>query len=86
MADNDSLGDRMKELEAHETARCFLPGLPVYVRCDGKTFSKFTKGMRRPFDERVNYPSLKGGAWKKRCSPHLTNQDAKRLTSRSLTN
>jgi len=34
----------------------------------------------------VNYPSLKGGAWKKRCSPHLTNQDAKRLTSRSLTN
>jgi len=34
----------------------------------------------------VNYPSLKGGAWKKRCSPHLINQDAKQLTSQSLTN
>jgi len=42
--------------------------------------------QRYLFNLFVNYPSLKGGAWKKRCSPHLTNQDAKRLTSRSLTN
>lgn len=47
---SDALGDRMKEYESHETARRFLPGLPIYARIDGRGFSKFTRDMERPFD------------------------------------
>lgn len=50
---HDALGDRMKSYEAHETGRRFLPGLPVYARIDGRCFSAFTRGMRRPYDERM---------------------------------
>jgi tRNA(His) 5'-end guanylyltransferase len=46
----DDLGDRMKKYEQVETGRRFLPLLPVYARLDGRCFSKFTKGMRRPYD------------------------------------
>jgi tRNA(His) 5'-end guanylyltransferase len=56
---DDSFGDRMKGYEAHETSRRFLPGLPVYARIDGRSFSKFTKGMRRPFDERMTHAMVK---------------------------
>jgi len=44
----------MKEYEAQETARRFLPGLPIYARIDGRGFSKFTKGMDRPYDARMS--------------------------------
>ena len=47
---HDALGDRMKEYEKQETARRFLPGLPIYARIDGRGFSKFTRDMERPFD------------------------------------
>lgn len=49
---NDALGDRMKAYEAAETERRFLPGIPVYARIDGRGFSNFTRGLRRPYDER----------------------------------
>jgi len=49
----DEFGDRMKMHESSETARRFLPGLPVYARLDGRSFSKFTKGMDRPYDMRM---------------------------------
>jgi len=50
----DDLGDRMKrEYEAPETERRFLPMLPIYARIDGRGFSKFTRNMVRPFDERM---------------------------------
>jgi tRNA(His) guanylyltransferase len=49
----DDLGDRMKYLEGFESSRKFLPGLPVYARIDGRGFSKFTKGMNRPYDLRM---------------------------------
>jgi tRNA(His) guanylyltransferase len=51
MTGKDDLGDRMKGYERHETGRRFLPMLPVYARIDGRGFSKFTKGMNRPFDQ-----------------------------------
>lgn len=51
---NDALGDRMKGLEAQETERRFIPGLPIYARIDGRVFSKFTKDMDRPFDRRMS--------------------------------
>jgi tRNA(His) 5'-end guanylyltransferase len=47
----DSLGDRIKAYEARETERRALPGLPLVVRVDGRGFSRFTKGMNRPFDQ-----------------------------------
>jgi len=47
---NDGFGDRMKEYERIETDRRFLPLLPVYARIDGRAFSKFTLGLKRPYD------------------------------------
>lgn len=45
----DDLGDRMKGYEATEDRR-FEAGLPIYARIDGRGFSRFTRGMARPFD------------------------------------
>lgn len=43
------LGDRMKGYEA--SFRQLLPNrLPVIIRIDGSSFSKWTKGLTRPFD------------------------------------
>lgn len=50
----DDLGDRMKAYETRETDRRFLPMLPVYARIDGRNFSGFTRGMERPYDERMS--------------------------------
>ena len=47
----DDLGDRMKRYEGGDT---FMPLLPVLVRLDGKNFSNFTKGLERPYDERLS--------------------------------
>ncbi len=49
----DDFGDRMKRYEAAETARCFMPLLPIYARIDGRCFSSFTQSMKRPYDERI---------------------------------
>lgn len=54
MGKSDDLGDRMKAYEAQETERHFLPMLPVYARIDGRCFSKFTKGMNRPYDIKIS--------------------------------
>jgi len=48
-----NFGDRMKEYERVEGARRFLPLLPVCARIDGKSFSRFTKGLERPYDKRL---------------------------------
>lgn len=46
----DALGDRMKAYEAAESDRRFMPLLPIYARIDGRSFSRFTAGLARPFD------------------------------------
>lgn len=46
----DEMGDRMKSYERTETGRRFDPELPLYARLDGRGFSKFTKGLVKPFD------------------------------------
>jgi tRNA(His) guanylyltransferase len=44
----DSLGDLLKSLEKEAT--CYhAENLPLYVRLDGKSFSKVTKQLARPF-------------------------------------
>lgn len=51
MANNkDSLGDRMKEYE-YVTRNYLTRKLPVIIRCDGKAFHSFTRGLKKPFDE-----------------------------------
>lgn len=47
----DELGDRMKLYEGMESDKRFMPLLPICARLDGKNFSKFTKGLERPFDK-----------------------------------
>ena len=50
---HDLFGDRMKAYEAVETDRILDASLPIYARIDGRSFSAFTRGMQRPFDERM---------------------------------
>lgn len=49
-----NLSDRMKLYERLETSRRFLPKLPVVARLDGRSFHSFTRGLARPFDERMS--------------------------------
>lgn len=49
----DEFGDRMKTYESVETARRLDTSLPIYARIDGRSFSRFTRGMERPFDLRM---------------------------------
>lgn len=50
----DPMGDRLKACEeAAEGARLDVT-LPVYARIDGRSFSKFTRGMERPYDKRMS--------------------------------
>ena len=53
MSITDELGDRQKMYEGREAQRRALPRLPVVVRIDGKGFSRWTKGLVYPFDERL---------------------------------
>lgn len=49
----DKLGVRQKGFEVREAGRTIIPGIPVIARLDGKAFHTFTRGLRRPFDERL---------------------------------
>lgn len=50
----ESLGERMKTYERLFTESKLIPNLPVYVRLDGRGFSRFTKKMNRPYDDRLS--------------------------------
>lgn len=50
MNDKDTLGDRCKKYEALYE-RYFLPKIPIIIRLDGKCFSQWTKGCKKPFDQ-----------------------------------
>lgn len=54
-ASKDALGDRMKQYEAVEADRKLEPGLPIYVRLDGRAFSTFTRGLQKPYDRRLSW-------------------------------
>lgn len=47
----DALGDRIKDYESREGGRRAMRGVPLVVRVDGRSFSTFTRGMQRPFDQ-----------------------------------
>jgi len=46
----DSIGERMRSYETHETRRRAMKRLPICVRIDGRAFHTFTRGLARPFD------------------------------------
>jgi len=50
----DSLGDRMKQYESQVTTLKLNPNKPIVCRLDGNNFSKFTKGLNKPFDIRFS--------------------------------
>ena len=50
----DAMGDRLKHYERIETEDRFIPNLPIYIRLDGRGFSRFTKPMERPYDKRMS--------------------------------
>ena len=47
---NDALGTRMKEYE-YVTRTHLTRRMPVIIRCDGRAFHSFTRGLNKPFDE-----------------------------------
>lgn len=54
----DEFGDRMKAYEAVETSRRLDVALPIYARIDGRSFSRLTRGMERPFDVRMSHAMI----------------------------
>ncbi len=47
----DSLGDRMKNNYENRSKTYLTRRVPVCIRCDGKAFHSFTRGLKRPYDE-----------------------------------
>jgi tRNA(His) 5'-end guanylyltransferase len=54
MKDFETLGDKLKTLEKVQTSIAADGSMPLMARLDGKGFSKFTKGLGRPFDSRMS--------------------------------
>lgn len=52
--EKDSLGNRMKFYERQYASQKLLPLIPVCARMDGKAFHTFTRGLKRPYDERLS--------------------------------
>lgn len=50
--DKTSLGDRMKKFE-RAFKYALPPRMPFIIRVDGKAFHTLTKGMERPFDDKL---------------------------------
>lgn len=51
---SDSLGDRIKFFESSTTQTRLLHTIPIICRLDGCSFHTFTKGLKRPYDERLS--------------------------------
>ena len=52
-SDKTSLGNRMKSYEKRFSQN-FLKMIPIIARVDGRSFSKFTSGLERPYDQRMS--------------------------------
>jgi tRNA(His) guanylyltransferase len=70
--DFENLGDLQKDFEREEAGRSIMPGIPVLARLDGRGFSKFTEGMKRPYD-------LDMGHCMKMVSRHLLEESNAKL-------
>lgn len=54
----EALGDFAKSFENMQSSARLMPGLPILMRLDGIGFSKFTKGMTRPFHAPMSYAMI----------------------------
>lgn len=54
---------RMKSYETVESKRRLMPLLPAIARIDGRGFSSFSKGMARPFDQRLSEGMIRTTEW-----------------------
>ena len=54
MSSKDSLGDRIKTYEKLYNSDMFMRGIPLIIRLDGRSFSKYTKRFNRPFDDAMS--------------------------------
>jgi tRNA(His) 5'-end guanylyltransferase len=52
--DYEKLGDWSKWLEKNFSPEIMVPTLPVIIRLDGNNFSTWTRGLIKPFDERLS--------------------------------
>ena len=52
--ENDSLGDRMKAYEMQFAGVRAMKGIPLLARLDGRSFHTFTRGLQRPYDQRLS--------------------------------
>ena len=52
--DFEILGNKQKRFEESFGSLKLVPGIPYIVRLDGHSFHTVTKGMRRPYDERLS--------------------------------
>lgn len=50
----DELGDRCKSFEMTEAGRKAMKGIPLLARLDGRAFHTYTRGLKRPYDERMS--------------------------------
>lgn len=50
----DTLGDRLKKVEQFEAGRRSNIRQPLMARLDGRSFHTFTRGLVRPYDERLS--------------------------------
>ncbi len=54
MKNIDELGNRIKLYESQFCGSKLIPLIPIVARLDGKSFSSFTRGLGRPYDERLS--------------------------------
>ena len=52
--ENDSLGDVMKDYEMAFAGQKAMKGIPLVARLDGRAFHTFTRGLQRPYDQRLS--------------------------------
>lgn len=50
----ETMGDWCKWLEKNFSPEIMIPTLPVIIRLDGNNFHNWTKGLKRPFDRKLN--------------------------------
>ena len=55
----DTLGDKLKAIEAVEAGRKAMKGIPVLARLDGRSFHSWTRGLRRPYDDLLSSLMIK---------------------------
>jgi tRNA(His) guanylyltransferase len=48
------LADRMKLYESIGAGQRLIPNLPACIRLDGKALHQWTRGLRRPYDDRLH--------------------------------